>query len=313
MFKIVYFTVSIFLFSFISCAPMDTKKGETQSDITAEVNPPLSLGEIPSTIPEGMVYVPGGQTTIGSLEGMPHERPTFTVDFKPFFMDKHPVTVSDFREFVKATSYITFSEKQGDGIVFDFEVGEWIIEPGVTWEFPLGADQPRAEDNHPVTLLTIDDAEAYLAWVGKRLPTEFEWEHAARGLSNRNDRYAWGNELKMDGQYMTNTWTGTFPSLNNSEDGFLTTAPVGKFGLNDLGLTDMGGNVWEWTSSWFQPYTSLEASFTPDAESKKVLRGGSFMCHDSYCHGYRVSARSSTPPDNNMFHIGFRGVLEVQP
>lgn len=285
-------------------------QNNTEND--RSVNPPLEMGHVPDSVPEGMIYVPGGTTTIGSEEGMIYEKPVFTTEVEPFFMDKHPVTVGDFRSFVEATGYRTFSDKIGDGIVFDFAEGTWAIVPGVNWEYPMGKDQPPAPDDHPVTLLTYDDAEAYLEWVGKRLPTEIEWEHAARGITQRNNRYAWGNELKKDGKFLANTWNGTFPIENTEEDNFLLTAPVGHFGNTELGLTDMGGNVWEWTSSWFRSYADRDETFTPTAESEKVLRGGSFMCHASYCHGYRVSARSNTPPDNNMFHIGFRGVKSIQ-
>lgn len=299
------------LFGVMGCQKAKEASDDVKIETNYAINPDLELGAPPTDIPEGMVYVPAGQTTIGSLEGQPHEKPRFVIDMPAFLMDKHPVTVADFRAFVQATGYQTFSDSQGDGIVFDFELGDWTIKKGVNWEYPMGKDQPKAPDDHPVTLLTIADAEAYLAWVGKRLPTEFEWEHAARGLKNRNQRYAWGDSLVMGGKYMTNTWNGDFPQLNTSEDGYLTTAPVAVFGMNDLGLTDMGGNVWEWTSSWFIPYQEIDEDIEFTEGLKKVLRGGSFMCHESYCHGYRVSARSSTPPDNNMFHIGFRGVMDL--
>lgn len=279
---------------------------------TSEINPPLEVGSAPDEIPSGMVYVPGGKTTIGSDSGMAYEKPRVTLQIEPFLMDKQPVTVGQFREFVDETGYVTYSDRVGDGIIFDFDEGGWAIVPGVNWEYPLGPNHSKAPDDHPVTLLTIEDAETYLAWAGKRLPTEFEWEHAARGVTDRNDRYAWGNDLKVEGTYMTNTWNGSFPSHNNADDGYLTTAPVGVFGKNELGLTDMGGNVWEWTSSWFRPYTEIDNTYIPKSQSQKTLKGGSFMCHDSYCHGYRVSARSSTPPDNNMFHIGFRGVKDIE-
>jgi len=275
-------------------------------------NPPLNPGVIPENIPGEMVFVPGGITTIGSEDGMMFEKPVFMIEVVSFLMDKHPVTVGEFRKFVQTTGYTTFSDSIGDGIVFDFESAQWTIKPGVNWEYPMGKDGVKAPDDHPVTLLTFRDAQNYLEWVGKRLPTEIEWEHAARGLTNRNDKYAWGNTLKKDGEFMTNTWNGTFPFENTAEDGFLTTAPVGIYGKNDLGLTDMGGNVWEWTSSWFVSYAERDQEFIPDPQSEKVLRGGSFMCHSSYCHGYRVSARSNTPPDNNMFHIGFRGVRTIE-
>lgn len=271
----------------------------------------LRIVKRPENLPEGMVFIPGGITTIGSENGLPHEKPLFTTNVSAFFMDKHLVTVGEFREFVKETGYVTFSEVTGDGIIFDLRKGGWYIKEGVYWEYPLGPDQPKAKDDHPVTLLTFEEAESYLKWVGKRLPTEIEWEHAARGGTNSNEQYAWGDQLEKEGVFMANTWTGIFPDNNNGDDGYVTTAPVGVFGETELGLTDMGGNVWEWTSSWYRSYADRDKPFMVNKESEKVLRGGSFMCHASYCHGYRVSARSHTPPSNNMFHIGFRGVKDI--
>lgn len=262
-------------------------------------------------VPDGMVLVPGGTAIIGSNDGLPTERPMFQTEVKAFYMDTALVTVGQYRSFVQATGHTTYSETVGDGIVFDFKQSKWIIQKGVTWEYPAGPTQPKAPDDHPVTLLTQADAIAYLDWVGKRLPNEIEWEHAARGLTDRGKPYAWGRSLIQDGKAMANTWTGTFPESNTAADGYLTTSPVGRFGKTELGLYDMGGNVWEWTSSWYRPYADRNKEFTPGPDSEVVLRGGSFMCHDSYCHGYRVSARSNTPPDNNMFHIGFRGVRDI--
>lgn len=262
--------------------------------------------------PEGMVLVRGGMATIGSNSGLPAERPVFTTRVESFYMDKHPVTVAQFREFVKETGHVTYSEEIGDGIIFDHEQARWVIEPGVYWEYPLGKGSDKAPDDHPVTLLTYDDALAYLEWAGKRLPTEVEWEHAARGVSNREHPYAWGEHLVVDGKFMANTWTGRFPYKNEGHDGYILTSPVGIFGETETGLTDMGGNVWEWTSDWFRPYSQRNTPYEPRPDSEKAIRGGSFMCNISYCHGYRVSARSHTPPDNNMFHIGFRGVRDVE-
>ncbi len=267
--------------------------------------------QVAAQVPEGMVLVPGGEATIGSERGLPAERPVFTTEVAPFYMDKHPVTVGRFRVFVKETGYVTFSEKIGDGIIFDHAQATWVIAPGVYWEYPLGKENEKAPDDHPVTLLTYDDAVAYLEWAGKRLPTEVEWEHAARGVTNRDQPYAWGEQLIVDGEFMANTWTGRFPEKNLGEDGYVLTSPVGTFGETELGLTDMGGNVWEWTSDWFRSYRDRDTPYEPGEHSEKVTRGGSFMCNVSYCHGYRVSARSHTPPDNNMFHIGFRGVRDI--
>jgi sulfatase modifying factor 1 len=262
--------------------------------------------------PEGMAFIPGGLAKIGSESGLPSEQPVFTTYVNPFYMDRDLVTVGNFRKFVEETGYQTYSDIIGDGIIFSFDEARWMIRGGVNWEYPLGRSKAKAPDDHPVTLLTNTDAEAYLKWVGKRLPTEFEWEHAARGITNRDDPYAWGRELAVDGKYMANTWNGQFPVMNVADDGYLLTSPVGSFGESEPGLTDMGGNVWEWTSSWFLQYDRLDDPYEPGPESEKVLRGGSFMCHESYCHGYRVSARSNTPPDNNMFHIGFRGVRDIK-
>ncbi len=269
------------------------------------------ISELQGNAPKEMVLIPGGKATIGSNAGLPEEQPEFTTEVASFYMDRNLVTVADFREFVEETGYKTYSDRIGDGIVFDFDLAQWIIKEGVNWEYPLGKLHPKAPDNHPVTLLTRHDAEAYLEWAGKRLPTEIEWEHAARGITNREDPYAWGRELVKNGKFMANTWVGEFPFRNIADDGFIMTSPVGEFGETEMGLTDMGGNVWEWTSSWFRSYADRDKPYRPNQNSQVVIRGGSFMCHKSYCHGYRVSARSNTPPDNNMFHIGFRGVKDI--
>lgn len=262
-------------------------------------------------VPDGMVYVQGGTTNIGSNDGQPNEKPMFETEVTPFLMDKSLVTVADFRKFVVETGYTTETEVYGNGVVFDFERGEWILVEGVTWEYPNGLDGEKAEDNHPVRQVSWNDANAYLEWAGKRLPTEIEWEHAARGGENLEWPYAWGNSLIDNGRYQANTWTGTFPMENIAEDGYLQTSPVGEFNVTQLGLTDMGGNVWEWTQDWYRSYVERNLPFQPNQYSEKVLRGGSFMCHVSYCHGYRVSARSHTTPDNSLFHVGFRGVKDI--
>jgi len=220
-------------------------------------------------------------------------------------MDRHPVTVAQFRRFVQATGYTTEAERFGDAGIFDREQRRWRLVKGAQWRTPRGPDGPAAPDDHPVTQVSWNDATAFCSWANKRLPTEIEWEHAARGARNTRQPYAWGASLAQQGAPQANTWEGTFPIQNTGADGYQYTSPVGAFGTTPLGLTDMGGNVWEWTASAFRPYPiqgNLEVSDT----HPRVQRGGSFMCHASYCHGYRVSARSQSSPETSLFHVGFR-------
>lgn len=264
--------------------------------------------------PQGMVYVPGGTTHIGAEDGAPDERPVFAARVKPFFMDATPVTVAQFRAFVQATGHVTSAERVGDAAVLDLRAGRWTLVPGASWHHPLGPDGPAAPDDHPVAQVSWHDATAYAAWAGKRLPTEVEWEHAARGGRDARARYAWGTDSpeRPDGGHRLNIWQGSFPAHNTMADGFLLTSPVGTFGATSIGLSDMAGNVWEWTDSWYRPYADREASFAASAESERVQRGGSFLCHEDYCHGYRVSARSHSTPETALFHVGFRLVMDVE-
>ena len=264
-------------------------------------------------VPDGMVYVPGGKTQIGSDAGLPAERPVFEAQVQPFFMDKHPVTVAQFRAFVEATGYETEAERFGNAGILDYTAHGWRMIDGATWHHPLGPDQPPALDDHPVTQVSWNDAVAYAEWAGKRLPTEVEWEHAARGARNDRRPYAWGQALVSQGQHQANTWQGTFPAYNTGADGYLYTSPVGAFGSTPLGLTDMGGNVWEWCQDWFRPYAERGTPFMPGPTREKVQRGGSFLCNTSYCHGYRVSARSHSTPETSLFHVGFRCVQDIDP
>ncbi len=270
-------------------------------------------GTVPAGIivPSGMVYIPGGRTRIGSEDGAPTERPTFYADVAPFLLDVHPVTVADFRRFVDATGYVTQSERFGASGVFDVKSGSWGLVDGASWRRPLGPSAPPAADDHPVTQVSWNDAVAYCRRAGKRLPTEVEWEHAARAGRSDGPRYAWGNALVVDGRYMANTWQGEFPRRNTAADGWVYTSPVGVFGKTPSGLTDMGGNVWQWCDDWFRPYSLRAAPFTPEAASEKVIRGGSFLCDPRVCHGFRVSARGHSTPETGLMHIGFRCVKDV--
>lgn len=268
-------------------------------------------------VPEGMVYVPGGRTLIGNdteqSGATPRHRsdarPPFWADVDPFLMDVHPVTVSQFRSFVEETNFSTQAEQFGDAGMLDARTGQWRLIEGATWQYPFGPDGAAAPDDHPVTQVSWNDAVAYCEWDGKRLPTEVEWEHAARGARNSRNVYAWGDELVVNGAYLANTWQGQFPLYNRSTDGYKHTSPVGAFGETELGLTDMGGNVWEWTSSWYRPYDQRDEPFTPTRQSEKAQRGGSFQCNE--CLGYRVYTRSHSTPETSLFHVGFRCAQDV--
>jgi formylglycine-generating enzyme len=242
-----------------------------------------------NVIPTDMVFIPAGEVRIGAEDGHTHELPQFWATVESFLMDKSPVTVAQFREFVKATGYKTEAEKFGNAGVINEETGkQWILVEGANWEYPLGKSRPKADDNHPVTQVSWNDANAYAQWAGKRLPCEIEWEHAARNANNSRTKYPWGEEIQSNGKWRANVWQGKFPVQNFVEDAYPYTSPVGKFGKTPLGLTDMSGNVWEYAE-----------------------RGGSFLCEPTWCHGYRVSGRSGSTSDTSLFHLGFRCVKDI--
>lgn len=215
-----------------------------------------------------------------------------------FQMDVSPVTVAGFREFVRATTYVTEAEKFGDGGVFDFTTGEWRLIKGAYWEYPFGPGTEKAADDHPVTQVSWNDAQAYCKWAGKRLPTSEEFLLAEKnGREKYSPMYTWGDDFLENGTYKANFWQGTFPVNNTGEDGFLTTSPVGYFGKNALGLTDMGGNVWQWCNDDSQ-----------GRPGEKNQRGGSFLCDPMVCHGFRVGGVASSTPETSLVHLGFRCV-----
>ena len=289
--------------------------------------------------PDGMVYFKGDEITIGAKDGLPNEQPTFNTTVEDFYLDVHPVTVAQFRAFVQATGYRTEAEKFGDAGVFnveklqqlvqeagyqpatmeklsyqgmyDLQTRGWELVPGATWEYPLGPDHPPAQDTHPVTQVSWNDATAYARWADKRLPTEVEWEFAARSGKNAARQYSWGNELAPDGVFKANVWEGNFPINNSQADQYALTSPVGSFGITECGLSDMGGNVWEWCSDAYRPYEGNPDPFQ-FAENNKVIRGGSFLCDESFCHGYRVSARTFCSAETSLFHQGFRCAKDVK-
>ncbi len=261
--------------------------------------------------PEGMTLIEGGKGVIGANEGPLHEQPRFTLHVHSYYIDKSPVTVAEFRQFVKETGYVTQAKKFGNSAVYNFETSQWELIDSATWQYPLGPTGPPAQDDHPVTHVSWNDANAYAEWAGKRLPSEVEWEFAARKGIPEDWRYTWGTELLDDQGYRANVWQGTFPGKNLELDGFLLTSPVGYFGENSHGMTDVGGNVWEWCMDTYRPYENSPAKIKVD-EEVKVMRGGSFMCDSTFCHGYRVTHRNSTTSESSFFHTGFRCVKDIK-
>ena len=218
-----------------------------------------------------------------------------------FWMDVSPVTVAEFRRFVEATNFVTQAEEFGDGGVFNFEDGSWGLTKGATWRQPFGPEGELAKDDHPVTQVSWNDAQAYCKWVGKRLPTSEEFIFAEKNGKETYDKiYTWGDDFKEDNTYKANFWQGAFPYKNTVEDGFLTTNPVGYFGKNKLGLTDMGGNVWQWCSD-----------DSNERVGEKNQRGGSFLCDPAVCHGFKIGGKASSSAETSLVHVGFRPVKDL--
>lgn len=295
---------------------------ESPSPAPPDVDVPDDV-DVPNDVdvPDGMVYVPSGSTRIGiSAEQWRRLRartppgprpvfgknahPPFWADVDAFFLDEHPVTVAQFRSFVEATGHTTQAEQFGDAGVL--RSGRWRLVKGATWRRPRGPDRPAAPDDHPVTQVSWHDATAYCDWAGKRLPTEVEWEHAARAGREQQAFCLWDGSCTDPAVRANhaNTWQGRYPLRNTTADGYRYTSPVGAFGETALGLQDMSGNVWEWTASWMRPYDERHTPFSPTERSERVQRGGSFICHD--CGGYYIFARSASTPETALFQVGFR-------
>ncbi|BAV08035.1 Formylglycine-generating enzyme, required for sulfatase activity, contains SUMF1/FGE domain [Filimonas lacunae] len=307
---------------------------------------------------EGMVLIPAGIFDMGgdNNQASNDEYPKHKVKLNAFWIDATEVTNAQFRAFVKATGYVTTAERKPDwdelkktlppntpkppdsvmvaaSLVFHTTNGPvdlqdynqwWSWVPGASWQHPEGPGSSiTGKDNYPVVQVSWFDAVAYCKWAGKRLPTEAEWEFAARG-GLLNHIYPWGNEHINTGKPKANSWEGSFPYKNDKKDGFATLAPAKQFAANGYGLYDMAGNVWEWCSDWYDAgyYATLPAlsdnpkgpakSNDPDElyTPKRSLRGGSFLCNDSYCSGYRVARRMKSSPDTGLEHTGFRCVKD---
>lgn len=307
-------------------------------------------GPPPGPAPEGMVWIPGGTFRMGSDDPrFPEAHPVHEVRVDGFWMDRHEVTNEEFERFVRATGYVTVAERTPEAsefpgvpaeklkpfsIVFfppreddvslrDFRAW-WRAVPGANWRQPEGPGSSLAgREKHPVVHVCHEDAEAYARWAGKRLPTEAEWEFAARGGLD-GKRYVWGDDLTPGGRWMANVWQGAFPKENTLADGYFATAPVMSYPPNGYGLFDMAGNVWEWCSDWYRedyfarsprdnprgPDSSLDPR-EPGAR-KKVQKGGSFLCAENYCARYAPGARHAGEVRSATNHTGFRCVKDAR-
>lgn len=265
----------------------------------------LLLGTSARAAPE-MVRIPAGEALIGSDRGRADESPAFRMTLPAFELDRTPVTVAAFAAFVKRSGFKSEAERLGSGAVMRFGTGQWSLVSGANWQRPLGPTGEKAAGNHPVTQVSWNDATAYCAAQGKRLPTEFEYEYAARGASTKDQTHAFGEQLEQNGRYRANVWTGVFPMLNTKKDGYAGTSPVGAFGEDSRGLTDMAGNVWEWTSDWYRPYADRNKPKPAEQGAEKVQRGGSFLCDPKLCYGFRATARAHATPESSQMHVGFR-------
>jgi formylglycine-generating enzyme required for sulfatase activity len=310
---------------------------------------------MPATPPDDMVPIPGGRFAMGSDRHYPEEAPVHQVEIDGFLIDRYPVTNRDFARFVAETGHVTFAELAPDPTDYPGALPEmlfagslvfapprhrvdtrdwsqwWRFVEGADWRRPAGAaSAKKALDMHPVVHVTFADALAYARWAGKDLPTEAEWEYAARGGLDGAE-YAWGDVFAPNGRHMANTWQGEFPAQNLLKDGYARTSPVGAFPPNGHGLYDMIGNVWEWTSDWFTARHPPDPSKAcciprnprggPEQEShdpcqpvriaRKVVKGGSHLCAPNYCRRYRPAARHAQPVDSSASHIGFRCVVRA--
>lgn len=282
-----------------------------------------------------MLLLDGGLFLMGTeaQNGFPAdgEGPVRKVILDRFFMDRVPVTNDAFAEFVKATGHVTEAERLGWSFVFAGHIRQdrygslvedtvaaapwWCKVRGATWEHPEGPESSTAtRGNYPVVHVSWNDASRYAQWAGKRLPTEAEWEYAARGgLEQR--LYPWGDELTPGGRHMCNIWQGEFPVLDTAEDGYSAPAPVDAFPPNAFGLLTITGNVWEWCADWFSAshhqFSTRLNPVGPDHGVAKVMKGGSYLCHESYCNRYRVGARTANTADSSTTNVGFRCVRDA--
>jgi sulfatase modifying factor 1 len=302
----------------------------------------------------GMKWIPGGVFTMGSNRHYPEEAPAHRVSVAGFWMDATAVTNREFAGFVQATGHVTLAERPANpadypgaragslapssavfirpppGTDRSHHHNWWAYVPGASWRHPRGpASSIKKLMDHPVVHVAYEDAEAYALWAGKEIPSEAEWECAARGGLDGAE-FVWGDELTPGGEHMANTWQGEFPWQNLLDDGYEWTAPVASFPANGYGLSDMAGNVWQWTADWYQEHCRIESpcctmenprggprdgSFDPQLPEiripRKVIKGGSYLCAPGYCRRYRPAARMAQAVDTSTCHVGFRCILRA--
>lgn len=315
-----------------SCCTPGMKRSGTDDNYLGKPFNRISTGST-----EGMVRLEGGSFRMGTHDdiGYPDdgEGPIRDVTLRPFYIDPYAVSNADFAKFIDATGYETDANRFGYSFVFHALLSDstkrtldmlgrtvmglewWYNVEGADWAHPVGPESNlHGLENHPVTHVSYSDALAYCAWAGKRLPTEAEVEYAARGGLEQK-RYVWGDELLPNGTHMCNIFQGKFPTYNSGEDGFIGTAPVDSFEPNGYGLYNMAGNIWEWVFDWWSPDFHIDGPrdnpIGPESGERRVNRGGSYLCHDSYCNRYRVAARTSNTPDSSTGNLGFRCARDV--
>jgi len=307
------------------CAPSAGREPESAGP---DVTPATTVGTDTGAT---MVALAGGSFRMGSVDARAYradgEGPIHVVELSPFGIDAHAVDNDRFAAFVGATGHATEAERFGWSFVFagflpdDFEDTRavastpwWRQVYGADWRHPEGPQSDLdGRADHPVVHVSWNDAQAYCAWTGTRLPTEAEWEYAARGGLERN-AFPWGDNLEPDGEHRMNVFQGRFPGENTAADGYRGTAPVDAFGPNGYGLYNVTGNVWEWCADWYDadyyPMSPRRDPQGPDRGTNRVMRGGSYLCHLSYCKRYRVSARSGIEPESSTGNLGFRVVAD---
>ena len=311
------------------CAPSRGGSG----DISHEIQMAATGTEVHEIVRRDLVALSGGTFWMGTddTEGFPAdgEGPVRPVTVSPFRIGRHAVTNRQFRTFVEDAGYVTEAERFGWSFVFHLLVPKrgvvvrgssgaapwWLGVDGASWKAPEGPGSSiDTRLDHPVIHVSWNDADAFCRWSGTRLPTEAEWEYAARGGLDQK-RYAWGDELTPGGKHRCNIWQGRFPERNSKADGYLSTAPVDAYEPNGYGLYNVAGNVWEWCADWWSagPYSVDEVTDPagPAMGSGKVTRGGSYLCHKSYCNRYRVAARTANTPDSSTGNMGFRVAVDT--